>query len=199
MFVSKETRKKRTFVTNCNLFFLIAVTAITLVALGGCMEKITTNSKKTYESNWSPEAENWPPILDPLVEQQIVKDWYEYSGIDLHNLYIEGNSLLPLKYYGTHNGYVAFIEPRESVSDIMSNSIIACTIFRRNHSWRMRLWKDSSFDEMINAYRQGNLTAEDIRALGDLDRWFAWKNWLGCEESFNEYYFTIDETFTVIE
>ena len=197
MFIRKETKKRGTFATNCNLFLLIVVIAITMVALGGCMDKITTNGKRTYESNWPPESENWPPILDPLVEQQIVQDWYEQYGIDLHNS-VNGGRLLPLKYYGTHNDYVAIHEPTEAMRDVIMNFIVAGTVFRGS-GWKICLWKDGFFAEMIDAYRQGLLTAEDIKAIGDIRRWFAWKAWTGSEESFNEYYFTIDETFEVIE
>ena len=155
MFVSKETKKKRTFAPNCSLFLLIAVTAITLVALGGCMDKITTNGKKTHEGD-----DNWPPELDPLVEQQIIQDWYEHFG----------NELAEINYYcGTYNGYVAFFMLLPD--DVQKKVEIAGTTFEYGGDWDIYLWKNIRFHEIVEAYEQGLLTAENIRAISQiLDR-----------------------------
>ena len=144
----KETKKKGTFATNCNLFLLIAVIAITMLALGGCMDKAVTNAER--------DSNNWSPKLDPLVEQQIVQDWNEQSCMELTKI----------NYYGTHNGYVAFFMLGENT--VVTIVEIAGTTFEYGYDWTIYLWKDDRFHEMVEAYEQGLLTAENIRAIGQI-------------------------------
>jgi hypothetical protein len=145
--------------------------------LGGCMNPVKNNDSTNINNNI------WPlPKLDPLVEKQIKQDWYQY--------WLEELSLLI--YYGTHNGYVAFIVSSGDL--VVTNFILAGTIFRHDIDFTIYLWKDGTFHDMINAYLLGILSAADIKILGYIHKRMRYGN---CS-SVDEWYYNTDDIYTTI-
>ncbi|MDR3292959.1 MAG: hypothetical protein LBT20_02520 [Clostridiales bacterium] len=125
-------------------------------------------------------------MLSAELETKIKQDWQEQFGTEL-----------TINYYGTHNDYVVFFVP--GMETVITNVKIAGTIFRGNNSWTIYLWKNGSFSNMIDAYQQGLLTAEDIEKIGFHHRETLKKSWIGSENSFNEWYFNTDDICSIIE
>ncbi|MCL2140598.1 MAG: hypothetical protein FWH42_02810 [Dehalococcoidia bacterium] len=178
--------------------FAVGITVILLLCgmlmplSAGCGDKVLTNDNNQEEENNSPEdavdipeldEENCSledaidmPELDEEIVQRIMRDWQEQFG-----------STLIVNYYGVHNGYVAFFIP--GIHDVVSDIMIAGSIFRYSTEWEIYLWKEGLFYDMVGAYQQGLLTSQNVKDLSNIHRSFMRIAWLGDGKSFCEWYF----------
>jgi hypothetical protein len=93
-------------------------------------------------------------MFDSLVEAQIKQDLLEQFGREYW-----------FAYNGTHNGFVAIFIPREEGAVKIIE--VAGITFGSGSLWMLLLWKDGSFLSMPDAYAQGILTAENIKAIAE--------------------------------
>jgi len=190
--MSKYTQNKNrgeTVVKGINYTMIIMIIVLVTTLSGGCMdsvEPIVNNSKNTGTEDTFGHG----TILndfDPSIVERIKQDWEEHFGSVLGRF----------DYYGTHNGYVAFFRAGPNLGAIYFK--VAGTIFRFNNEAYIFLWKDSSFYEMIDAYRKGLITPENISNIGKIHRTSMRELWDRCDNSFNEWYFYTDDIDLIIE
>ena len=128
---------------------------------------------------------------------RIKQDWYVQFG-SLTGPF--GMPLTNIDYFGTHNGFVAFLGTFPPVPPIPETIYtgperfkLAGTFFRGptpTTQWGMYLWKDGyRIFHITWAYRDGLITPENIADIGYRLREAARKGWPGCDESFNEWWF----------
>ena len=111
-----------------------------------------------------------------------------------------GRPLTHFNYFGTHNGFVAFLVIYPELL-YPGPAKIAGTIFRGfTTPWVMYFWKDGyPITGMIQAHLQGLITPENIAEIGSRIREPIRKAWPGCDESFNEWWFNTDDIDFIIE
>ena len=183
--------RSATVIKGTKYFMVVMLIIIVALLAGGCME--TTVPKMVNNNSTNTCIDNWPLKLDPLVEKQIIRDWLEKYPDFLEQYGWENMAII---YYGTHNDYVAFLIP--GMNDVVVSIKVAGTIFRHRNDCKIHLWKDGSFFEMIDAYRHGFITPENISNIGDIHRNRRRESWIGDDESFYEYYFDPDTIYTII-
>ena len=109
--------------------------------------------------------------LDEATKQQIKKDYVLFQK--QHNpdnaLYqnLTVDSVIIDSYHGTYNGCIAlFIREKGQVfADIQIEETIAGYPFKYGSSYIMSVYKDGEFADVADAYEQGWLTKEDIKAI----------------------------------
>ena len=192
MFNITQIENRSTTVIKSAKNILIITILCSILLFGGCMNSKTNNELiPTILEN-----EDWPPKLDPEIEEQIIKDWLEkYPNFLIDNDWEE----MTIIYCGTGEGYVAFHKPDGKAETIIIKYMLAGTIFRNWHYFEVYLWKDGSFFEMVDAYLQGLITPEFISVIGENHMEHAKRTQMAFDdEAFYEYYYNTDDIYSII-
>jgi len=170
---NKKSKNRGATVIKGTLRIMIVMMILSVILFTGC-----TNPTKSDDID--------DGTISPELVERIKKEFEEHFGYELGRF----------NYYGTHNGYVAFFVIYPEL--IYTSMKIAGTIFRYGSRMKIYLWKDSTFNEMIDAYLRGLITPEHIRKIGEFHIELRRKEWPYCDESFYEYYFNPDTIRVII-